>query len=119
MILSVSILHNYFSIGSNSDCPFHCFPISPFLAGFIGASFRDIDNEKIVYFGILSSLCLFFPLLIILKYTSTFGEIGWGYSILISLILSGYIWFGSTIGALVKFGLLKNNYSLILLFLEL
>ncbi len=56
----------------------------------------------------LSSLCLFFPLLIILKYTSTFGEIGWGYAILISLILSGYIWFGSTIGALVKFWTSKD-----------
>ena len=60
-------------------------------------------NEKIVYFGILSSMCLIFPLLIILKYTNTFGEIGWGYSIIISLLLSGYIWFGSTIGALIKF----------------
>ena len=109
MILSVSI--SFIIILISAAIPivhFIAFPISPFLAGFIGASFGDIDNEKIVYFGILSSLCLFFPLLIILKYTNTFGEIGWGYAILISLILSGYIWFGSTIGALVKFWTSKD-----------
>ena len=109
MLLSVSI--SFIIIFVSAAIPivhFIAFPISPFLAGFIGASFGDIDNEKIVYFGILSSLCLFFPLLIILKYTSTFGEIGWGYSILISLILSGYIWFGSTTGALIKFWTTKD-----------
>ena len=104
MLLSVTI--SFIIILVSAVIPivhFIAFPISPFIAGFIGASFGNIDNEKIVYFGILSSLCLFFPLLIILKYTNTFGEIGWGYSIIISLLLSGYIWFGSTFGALIKF----------------
>ena len=87
---------------------FIAFPISPFVAGFIGASLGDLKNEQIAYFGLLSSLCLLFPLLFILKFTNTFGDIGWSYSIIISFILSGYIWFGSTIGALIKFWTSKD-----------
>ena len=90
MLLSVTI--SFIIILVSAVIPivhFIAFPISPFIAGFIGASIGNIDNEKIVYFGILSSMCLFFPLLIILKYTNTFGEIGWVYSIIISLLSTG------------------------------
>ena len=62
MLLSVTI--SFIIILVSAVIPivhFIAFPISPFIAGFIGASIGNIDNEKIVYFGILSSMCLFFP----------------------------------------------------------
>ena len=107
----ISVIVSFIIILISAAIPiihFIAFPISPFLAGLIGASVGDLENEQIAYFGMFSSVILFLPLLLILKFTNTFGEIGWLYSIIISLILSGYIWFGSTIGALIKFWTSKN-----------
>lgn len=102
----VSVIISFLIIIVSAAIPivhFVAFPVSPFISGFIGASVGDLENEQIAYFGLLSSAFLFFPLLFILKFTNVFGEIGWTYSIIISMILSGYIWFGTTIGALIKF----------------
>ena len=68
MLLSVTI--SFIIILVSAVIPivhFIAFPISPFIAGFIGASIGNIDNEKIVYFGILSSMCLFFPIIDYIK----------------------------------------------------
>jgi hypothetical protein len=108
----VSVIISFLIIIISAAIPiihFVAFPLSPFISGFIGASVGDLENEQIAYFGLISSILLFFPLLLILKFTNVFGEIGWFYSIIISLILSGYIWFGSTIGALIKFWTSQNN----------
>ena len=108
----VSVIISFLIIIISAAIPiihFVAFPLSPFISGFIGASVGDLENEQIAYFGLISSVLLFFPLLLILKFTNVFGEIGWFYSIIISLILSGYIWFGSTIGALIKFWTSKKN----------
>ena len=107
----VSIIISFLIIIISAAIPivhFIAFSISPFISGFIGASAGDLENEQIAYFGLLNSILLFLPLLSILKFTNVFGEIGWLYSIVISLILSGYIWFGSTIGALLKFWTAKK-----------
>ena len=82
---------------------FIAFPISPFISGFIGASIGNVEDEKIVYFGILSAITLFLPLFLLLELTGILGDLRWYFSLLISFILCGYIWFGITIGALLKF----------------
>tara|TARA_B100000073_G_scaffold108529_1_gene87406 strand:- start:371 stop:700 length:330 start_codon:yes stop_codon:yes gene_type:complete len=107
----VSVVVSFIIILISAAIPlvhFIAFPVSPFIAGFIGASVGDLKNEQIAYLGLFSSICLFFPLLFIMKFTNTFGDIGWLYSIITSFILSGYIWFGSTIGALIKFWTSKD-----------
>ena len=104
MLIAVSV--SFLIIMVSAAIPivdFFAFPICPFLSGFIGASIGDIKDEKIIYFGILCALILFLPLLLLLELTDVFGNPRWYYSLAISLLLSGYVWFGVTIGALIKF----------------
>ena len=82
---------------------FFAFPVSPFISGFIGATIGSIEDEKIVYFGILSAAALFLPLFLLLELTGILGDLRWYFSLLISFILGAYVWFGITIGALIKF----------------
>ena len=88
---------------------FFAFPISPFISGFIGASIGDLQDERIVYFGLLCSVVLFLPLFLLMEFTGVLGELRWYYSLIISFLLSGYVWFGTTIGALLKFWSSKKN----------
>ena len=102
----ISVLVSFLIIIISAAIPvvhFIAFPISPFIAGFIGASIGDLQDEKIIYFGLLCSIALFIPLFFFIEFTPTFGDPSWYYSFLISFLLSGYVWFGTTIGALMKF----------------
>ena len=42
------------------------------------------------------------------EFSGVFGELKWYYSLLTSFLLSGYVWFGTTVGALFKFWSSKN-----------
>tara|TARA_B100001996_G_scaffold214577_1_gene164880 strand:- start:125 stop:457 length:333 start_codon:yes stop_codon:yes gene_type:complete len=101
----VSVLVSFVIILVSAAIPivhFFAFPISPFISGFVGASIGDLKDERIIYFGLLCAIVLFLPLFLLLE-SGVLGELKWYYSLLISFLLSGYVWFGTTIGALLKF----------------
>ncbi len=108
----ISVLVSFIIIVVSAAIPivhFFAFPISPFISGFIGASIGDLHDERIVYFGLLCSVVLFLPLFLLMEFTGVLGELRWYYSLIISFLLSGYVWFGTTIGALLKFWSSKKN----------
>ena len=108
----VSVLVSFVIILVSAAIPivhFFAFPISPFISGFVGASIGDLKDERIIYFGLLCAIVLFLPLFLLLEFSGVLGELKWYYSLLISFLLSGYVWFGTTIGALLKFWSSKKN----------
>ncbi|MFL2673239.1 MAG: hypothetical protein ACJ0G3_00985 [Dehalococcoidia bacterium] len=107
----ISVLVSFIIIVVSAAIPivhFVAFPISPFISGFIGASIGDLQDERIIYFGLLCAIVLFLPLFLMMEFSGVFGELKWYYSLLTSFLLSGYVWFGTTVGALFKFWSSKN-----------
>ena len=108
----ISVIISFVIIVVSAAIPivhFFAFPVSPFISGFVGASIGDIKDEGIIYFGLLCAIVLFLPLFLLMEFTGVLGQLKWNYSLLISFLLSGYVWFGTTIGALLKFWSTKKN----------
>lgn len=90
------------------------FPLSPFIAGFIGSGVAKIDQDGIVKFGALMAGLMFIPALIMLIAKFAFGlDEVFGFSswwvVIIVLIAIPYTWFGSTVGALGGYMIRRNQ----------
>lgn len=89
-------------------------PLSPFVAGFIGAGVAKTDEKSTLRFGFLMALLMSIPGLFFIVFRFIFGideifNISSDIFIVILLILIPYTWFGSTIGAFISYIIRKNQ----------